>query len=216
MLTLYMHPLASFCWKVLIGLYESDVPFHAHVVDLSREDDREALRRLWPFAKMPVLRDEARDRTVAESTTILEHLARHHPGRATLVPGDPELAAEVRAVDRVFDLYVHEPMQKIVDDRIRPPDAKDPLGVSRARATLAVAYDLIERRAAERVWAAGDAFTLADCSAAPALHYANEVQPLDGSHPHTAAYLARLRARPSFARVLREAAPYAHMFPRSP
>ena len=46
----------------------------------------------------------------------------------------------------------------------------------------------------------GEAFTLADCSACPALFYADWCIPLEGERPNTAAYLARLKARPSFAR----------------
>jgi glutathione S-transferase len=148
---------------------------------------------------------------LAESTTILEHLARTHEG---LIPTDRDAADETRAKDRFFDLHVHEPMQKIVDDRIRPAGSKDPLGVSRARARLAVAYDMIETAMATRTWAAGDTFSMADCAAAPALYYANEVAPIDEAHPHTRAYLERLKARPSVARVLREAEPYRAMFPR--
>ena len=203
MLTLYYHPLASYCWKVLIGLYETETPFTPNVVDLSEATQRAALMRLSLFGKFPVIEDG--DEVVAESTTILERFP-------ALIPD--AIAAEVRARDRFFDLYVHTPMQKIVDDRIRPEDSKDPLGVSRARDTLRVAYHVIERTMADRrTWAAGETFTMADCSAAPALYYANEVAPLD-AHPHTRAYLDRLKARPSFARVLDEAAPYFQMFPR--
>jgi len=63
-------------------------------------------------------------------------------------------------------------------------------------------------------WAMGDAFSLADCAAAPALLYANEVLPFGESHSNVAAYLDRLKARPSYARVLKEAEPYFAMFPR--
>ncbi len=203
MITLHLHPLASYCWKVLIGLYETETPFTPNVVDLSEATQRAALMRLSLFGKFPVIEDG--DEVVAESTTILERFP-------ALIPD--AIAAEVRARDRFFDLYVHTPMQKIVDDRIRPEDSKDPLGVSRARDTLRVAYHVIERTMADRrTWAAGETFTMADCSAAPALYYANEVAPLD-AHPHTRAYLDRLKARPSFARVLDEAAPYFQMFPR--
>jgi glutathione S-transferase len=54
---------------------------------------------------------------------------------------------------------------------------------------------------------------MADCAAAPALYYANRVHPLGAAHPHIGQYLERLEARPSFARVLREAQPYFSMFP---
>ena len=67
--------------------------------------------------------------------------------------------------------------------------------------------------AAVRTWAAGEAFSLADCASAPSLHYADKVHPFRGRWPVLTAYLERLEARPSFARVLAEAEPYAHMFP---
>ena len=68
-----------------------------------------------------------------------------------------------------------------------------------------------EREAARavRFW---DAFSLADCAACPALYYGDKVSPI-GDHAHVAAYLERLKARPSFARVLTEAEPYFAMFP---
>jgi glutathione S-transferase len=215
-LTLHLHPLASYCWKVLLALYENATPFRPHLVELADPTARAAFQALWPIARFPVLRDDARDRTIPESTIIIEYLARHYPGPVALLPEDPtrpDLAGDVRLADRFYDLYVHEPMQKIVGDRLRPVAARDPHGVAQARLLLDVAYGMVERDMATRVWAIGDAFTMADCAAAPALHYADRVHPLGERHPHASAYLRRLEARPSFARVLAEAAPYAHLFP---
>jgi glutathione S-transferase len=59
----------------------------------------------------------------------------------------------------------------------------------------------------------GDDFTMADCAACPALYYADKVMPFGADLPNTAAYLKRLTERPSFARTLKEAEPYFHMFP---
>jgi glutathione S-transferase len=212
-LTLYLHPLASYCWKVLIALYENDTPFRPHIVDLADPTARAALEALWPFARFPVLRDETRDRTIPESTIIIEYLALHHPGPVPLLPADPDAARDVRLADRFYDIYVHEPMQTIVGDRLRQAGARDAHGVARARALLDVAYGKIERDMADRRWAVGEAFTMADCAAAPALHYANRVHPLGERHPRAVAYLRRLEARPAFARVRAEAAPYDHLFP---
>jgi glutathione S-transferase len=66
---------------------------------------------------------------------------------------------------------------------------------------------------AAKTWMTGGAFTLADCAAAPALFYANTVVPFGGTQSKLAAYLDRLAARPSFARVLAEAEPYFRLFP---
>jgi len=213
-LTLHFHPLASFCHKVLIALYENDTPFKANKVDLSNPAERAALLELWPIGKFPVLRDDAGNQTLPESTIIIEYLDRHYPGHTRFLPDDADLALQVRLQDRFFDLYVHEPMQKIVADRIRPAGAKDPHGVDDARARLTTSYGMIDRQMATRSWALGDAFSLADCAAAPALFYANEVWPIDDEQANARAYLDRLKRRPSYARVLKEAEPYFAMFPR--
>jgi glutathione S-transferase len=213
-LTLHFHPLASYCHKALIALYENDTPFTPHMVNLFDETERAALLKLWPIGKFPVLRDDARDQTVPESTVIIEYLDSHYPGRTPLIATDVDRAWQTRLRDRFYDLYVHEPMQKIVGDRLRPETKRDPHGVEEARARLLTAYGMIEAEMATRTWAMGDGFSLADCAAAPALFFANEVLPFGDTHKNVAAYFDRLKARPSYARVLREAEPYFAMFPR--
>jgi glutathione S-transferase len=213
-LTLHFHPLASYCHKVLIALYENDTPFAPNMVDLASERERAALLKLWPIGKFPVLRDEARNRTLPESAVIIEYLDRYYPGGTQFIPADADHALQTRLRDRFYDLYVHEPMQKIVGDRIRPDGSKDPHGVEEAKARLRTSYGMIDREMATRKWAMGEAFSLADCAAAPALFYANEVMPFGDTHSNVAAYFGRLKARPSYARVLKEAEPYFAMFPR--
>src|SRR5947209_16964618 len=114
-LTLYYHPLSSFCWKALIALYENDTPFAPQLVDLSKEDERAALSKIWPIGKFPVLRDSTKDRIVPESSIIIEYLDRHYPGATRFLPEDADAARQVRLRDRFYDLYVHLPMQKIID-----------------------------------------------------------------------------------------------------
>ena len=213
-LTLHFHPLASYCHKVLIALYENDTPFTPNMVDLSNESERAALLKLWPIGKFPVLADDARNQTVPESTVIIEYLDRHYPGRTKLIPADVDRAWQTRLRDRFYDLYVHEPVQKIVGDRLRPDGKKDPHGVEEARVRLGTSYRIIDQGMAGHTWAMGDTFSLADCAAAPALFYGNEVMPFGESQANVAAYFGRLKARPSYARVLKEAEPYFAMFPR--
>jgi glutathione S-transferase len=212
-LKLYFHPLASFCHKALIAFYENAIPFEPVIVDLLDETSSAAFRAVWPMAKMPVLRDDARARTVAESTIVIEYLDAHYSGTTRFLPADPDLAWQTRMWDRFFDHYVQEPMQKIVTDRLRPAGANDVFGVDQAKAQLRQAYAVIEQQMAAKTWTMGDAFTLADCAAAPALFYANTVVPFAKTHIELTGYLGRLMARPSFARVLEEAEPYFRLFP---
>ncbi|MEQ8178982.1 MAG: glutathione S-transferase family protein [Amphiplicatus sp.] len=212
-LTLYYHPLSSYCWKALIAFYESEAPFRPHIVDLGDEAAAAAFKEIWPMGRFPVLRDEKRNHLVPESSIIIEYLAQHYPGGSGLVPADADLARQTRFHDRFFDNYVMTPVQKVVFDRIRPAGRKDPHGVEEACALLDTALSMVDAAMEKRTWAMGDAFTMADCAAAPSLYYAEKVAPFAGKHESAARYLDRLKARPSFARVLKEAEPYAHFFP---
>jgi glutathione S-transferase len=213
-LVLYFHPLASFCHKVLIALYESGTPFEARIVDLADRSASADFFELWPVGKIPVLRDEARDQTIPETTIIIEYLDRHYPGPQPMFPREEAAALHARLWDRFFDLYVSVPVQKIVLDRIRAQDdERDPKGVAEAQATLKIAYDMIERQIAGKTWALGDAFSVADCAAAPALFYAGTLVPFADSHPKVAAYFDRLANRPSFQRTIAEARPYFQFYP---
>jgi glutathione S-transferase len=213
-LTLYFHPLASYCHKVLIALYENDTPFTPNAVDLSNQGQRAALVQLWPIGKFPVLRDDARGETIPESTIIIEYLDRNYPGRTRFLPAAGDRGWQTRLRDRFYDHYVHEPMQKIVGDRLRPEGNRDPHGVGEAKTRLRTSYGMIDKEMATRTWAMGEEFSLADCAAAPSLFFANEVMPFGEGHENVAAYLNRLKARRSYACVLKEAEPYFAMFPR--
>jgi len=210
-LRLYAHPFSSYCQKVLIPLYENGIPFEWRLLS---PDQPEALAEhavLWPLKKMPVLQDGPR--TVVEASVIVEYLDLHHRGSVRFVPDDPEAALQVRALDRFFDNYVMTPMQKVVLDHIRGADERDPAGVRDAHALLNAAYRWLDGHLHDRPWAAGGAFTLADCAAAPSLFYADWVHPIDDGFVHLKQYRQRLLARPSFARAVDEARPYRYFFP---
>jgi glutathione S-transferase len=212
-LVFHGHPLSSYCWKVLIALYENGTPFEQKLVNLGDPESRAALAALWPMAKMPVLEDRERGEVVAETTIIIDYLDTHYPGPVRFMPADAERARQVRLWDRIYDLYLQGPMQRIVGDRLRPEGAKDAFGVEEARTLLATGLGMVERQSVGKSWATGDDFTLADCAAAPALFYADKVMPLEGRYPGAVALLERLKARPAFARVLVEAEPYFQYFP---
>ena len=209
-LTLYAHPFAAYCWKTLIALYENATPFTYRVVEDAA--GWAELESLWPIKKFPLLRDG--DATIVESSIIVEYLMRRHPGEMRLIPGNDDAALSVRFMDRFFDNYIMSPMQTLVSDRMRPEAERDSKGVAAARNMLDIAYGWLEKELAPGAWAAGGVFTLADCSAAPALFYADWVHPLGDRFPEVLAYRARVLARPSVARVVEEARPFRNFFPQ--
>jgi glutathione S-transferase len=213
-LELYFHPLSSYCQKALIALYENDTPFRPHHIDLGNPASRAELTKLWPIGKFPVLHDHAKDRVVPEATIIVEYLADNYPGRTRLVPVDSTLARQTRLGDRFYDLYVNDMLGKVYGDRMRPEGKNDHHGVADAKTRLACALGMVDQQMEGKTWAIGDAFSMADCAAAPALTYANLLMPLAAAHKNAAKYLDRLRARPSFARVLAEAEPYLGLLPK--
>lgn len=208
-LTLYYHPLASYCHKVLIALYENAADFAPRIIDLGSDADRAELQALWPIGKFPVIHDAVRQRTVPEATIIIEYLDRFFPGPHALIPGDWDTALEVRLWDRFFDNYIHAPLQHIVLDHLRAAHGD----LTSERATLDTAYGMLDRQMASRTWVASEQFSLADCAATPALFYASTLQPIPSEYRHLHGYFERLMTRPSVQRVLDEAKPYFSMYP---
>lgn len=208
-LTLFYHPLSSFCHKVLVALYEHGVDFEKRLVNLGNDADRTELQAIWPLVKFPVLRDGRRGRDIAEASIIIEYLDHHCARPRKLIAEDWDTALEVRLWDRVFDNYVQGPLQAIVGDRIDAANGD----MSAHTAMLQTAYRMTDERLATRIWVGGDVFSMADCAAAPALFYASTLQAFPAECAHLATYFERLMARPSVARVLEEAKPYLSMYP---
>ena len=208
-LTLYAHPFSSYCQKVLVALWENEVPFtYRH---LEEPGAGEELAALWPIGRFPVLVDDGQ--TVVESSIIIEHLALHHGGAVQLVPREPEAALEVRFMDRFFDNYVMSAMQQPVFEALRTEGSRKDEAMDKARQALDTAYAWLEARLDGRTWAAGEDFTMADCAAAPSLFYADWVHQIGLDFPGLRAYRSRLLARPSFARAIEEGRPYRSYFP---
>lgn len=206
----YGHPFSSYCQKVQIALYENALPFEYRVVQPDHPDITAEWASLWPLRKFPVLVDAGR--TVVESSIIIEYLHLHHRGPVALLPEDAVAALDIRFMDRFFDNHVMTPMQTPVAESMRA-DGRKERALAEAAATLETSYAWLEQRLAGRTWAAGDAFSLADCAAAPSLFYADWVHPIAGSFPNVRAYRARLLARPSVARCVDEGRPYRAWFP---
>jgi glutathione S-transferase len=210
MLELYAHPFSSYCWKVLIPLYENETPFTYRILERDYPENGATFARLWPMGKFPLLVDDGRP--VMESSVIIEHLQRYHPGPVRFVP-EGDAALEVRMLDRIFDNHVMHNMNRVVADALRGPERHDPIEVEQAKAALQKIYAWLDDWLAGRQWAAADMFSLADCAAAPSLFYADWVDRIPEGLANLTAYRARLLARPSVARAVDEARPYRAYFP---
>lgn len=211
MLTLHSHPLSSYCWKVLIALRENGAPFETAMVDLGDPAARAAFAALWPTAKIPLLIDDGR--VVPETSIMIEHVDRRHPGRVRLIPDDPQAALEVRLWDRLFDFHVMTPMQRYVAQLLRPEAERDARALAQSVDELGTAYAMIDERLPGELWAVGEGFSLADCAAAPALFYAAVIRPFAPGQTRLAGYFERLMARPSVEQTIAEARPWFAFYP---
>lgn len=204
---LYGHPFSSYTWKALIALYEAGTSFEfRNIAGDEHPENEAAFLSYWPVGKFPLLVDDGVP--VMESSIIVEHVA------PALIPADRDAALETRMLDRIFDNHVMAPTQAIVAEHLpfvtkTPDEAR----IDRARAALDKVYPWLDARLAERRWAAGDGFTLADCAGAPSLFYADWAHPIPDALAKLKAYRGRVLARPSVARAVDEARPYRHFFP---
>jgi glutathione S-transferase len=222
-LALYGHPFSSYTQKALVALYENGTPFEFRCIDADHPQHAADWLQRWPLRKFPLLLDG--ERSIVETSIIIEYLQLAHPGPVRLLPADPMTALDVRFLDRFFDLHVMSPVQRAVDGALTGDPAQKQLGRAFAEEKLELAYAWLEghlagdlaghpaSEAAGRDWAAGTAFTLADCAAAPALFYADWTHRIGPAYPALRAYRARLLARPSIARAVNEARPFRPLFP---
>lgn len=213
MLELYAHPFSSYCWKVLIALYERGMPFVFHMLDQDHPENMARMKEYWPVGKFPVLTEDGQP--VIESSVIIEHLDDDRFGATgKLIPIDREAALRVRFLDRVFDNHVMTPMQAIVNEYLIDAAAPDQARIGKAKSTLDAAYDWLEGQLEELGWAVSEQdFSLADCAAAPSLFYADWVHEIGMGRPRLSAYRKRLLERPSVARAVDEARPHRPLFP---
>ena len=143
MLALYGHPFSSYTWKALILFYAHGLPFDFRMLDPDHPVHGEMVSRAGPGGKFPVLDDDG----VLAVRSQHDHRA---SGRPLLAPSRPDSRRPGRGgahavLDRVFDNYVMAPMQAVVSEHLRPPQARDPARIAQAHESLRRSYAWLER-----------------------------------------------------------------------
>jgi len=202
---LYYNPLSTYSQKVMIAFNEKGLAYEPEIVNLMSPDSRAAYEKVNPICKVPFLKASG-DWVVPESTTIIEYLEDKFPKTPRLIPAaGGDAARQVRFMDRMADLYLNDPIVELLFQKFgfRP---QDEARAARSRKYIDISYEHFDNRLGARTWMCGDAFTMADCAAIPALFYAQVVAPFD-RHANVAAYWRRAQQRPSYAKVKAEFEP---------
>jgi glutathione S-transferase len=209
MLALYGHHFSSYTWKALIALYADETPFEFRVVDADHPEHVEVVQNAGPLGKFPVLADG--DNLIFEATTIIEYLAKNYPNHHLLIPHDLDAAIGTRMLDRVFDNYVMNVMQIVVDEYIRDGANPDMVRIQEARDRLTRTYRWLDGWL--EYYPPVDHVSLIECSAAPSLFYADWVHPIADEFPRLKRWRAHLLSLPPVARCVDDARPYRQWFP---
>ena len=203
---LYFAYLSTYSQKVLLALYEKDIPFTGHLVDLTSEEDRAEYRNIYPMGKVPLLiRDDGR--LIPESSIIVEALELDFPQGPTLIPSNPEQARRVRFMDRRCDLYLNDPVVSLIFESWKPEAQRDAAMMAKASEKIGIMYRFMDDQLAESEYLGGGEFSLADCSAIPVLFYANSFAPF-AECKNISRYWEQVSKRPAYLKLKTEAEPY--------
>ncbi len=209
-LKLYYNVASTYSQKALLAFYEKGVPFTPAVVNLQDPAARAGYKKIYTMGKIPLLTGEGI--FIPESSIIIEFLENEFPDSGTrLIPDDKTAARRVRFKDRVTDLYLNDPVANIFFDGLKPPEARNPEAVAKARETIGLTYAYMEDALANNPEAGGADFNMSDCAAFAPLFYAQRLHPFQ-DHPNIVAYFGRLMARPSVQKLMLELLPALEHF----
>ena len=203
MVTLYEHPLSPYAQKVKIALREKGVEFDTQLPDLFGGGD-DAFRAASPRREVPALVDG--ETTVFDSTIILEYIEDRWP-TPPLLPEGAAARARVRQIEEVCDTYYEAINWAVAEIRVfqRATGTAAEEMLARAAEQVAGVNAYLERQLGAAEWFTGARFGWGDLAAAPVVHAAA----LSGHEPSAggrlAAWLERVRARPSVATTFAQA-----------
>jgi glutathione S-transferase len=198
MIKLYTFPPSTNSRKVRIALLEKGLEFERINVDLSqREQKKPEYLKIHPFGQIPALDDEGF--IVYDSTIINEYLEDEYP-YPPLMPKDSEGRARARMMEDFRDGHFNPYFVHIIYEMRKPEGERDGQRIDNAKAEINKAFDRLEQELQGKEYLAGS-FSLADVAFMSNLDLLDRFNiPVDpGKYKNTIAWIARLKARPSFA-----------------
>lgn len=198
MIKLYTFPPSTNSRKVRIALLEKGLEFQRINVDLSkREQKNPEYLKIHPFGQVPALDDEGF--IIYDSTVINEYLEDEYP-YPSLMPKDSEGRARARLMEDFRDTHFNVSCVHIMQEMRKPEGERDGQRIDNARAAIIQAFDRIETELNGNEYLAGS-FSLADIAFMANVELLERFAiPVDaGRYSQTAAWINRLKARPSFA-----------------
>jgi len=198
MIKLYTFPPSTNSRKVRIALLEKGLEFERVNVDLTkREQKNPEYLKIHPFGQIPALDDEGF--IIYDSTVINEYLEDEYP-YPPLMPKDSEGRVRARLLEDLRDSHFNPYFVHIIHEMRKPEGERDAQRIDSARAEITKCFDRIEKELQGKEYLAGP-FTLADVAFMSNIDLLDRFNiPVDTSkYPNTIAWIARIKARPSFA-----------------
>ena len=192
---------SHFASKCRIAIYEKAAPIDIAPIPGGDLKSPEYLR-IYPLGKTPAL--DADGAIIGESEIINEYIEDKYPA-PPLRPADPEARARVRGCGRFVDLYLEPPFYALFPQAMA--QEKDQAFINARLAEIATRLDQLEALLSTGPYAIGSQFTLADCSLAPLMFYAQLTlqllggAPFNDGRPKLASWWAAVQQRPSVQRV---------------
>ncbi len=198
MIKLYTFPPSTNSRKVRIALLEKGLEFERINIDLSKREQKNSdYLKIHPFGQVPALDDEGF--IIYDSTVINEYLEDEYP-YPSLMPKDSEGRARARLMEDFRDTHFNPYFVHLIQEMRKPEGERDAQRIDNARSEITRAFDRTESELNGNEYLAGP-FSLADIAFMSNIELLDRFAiPVDGNkYKNTVAWIARLKARPSFA-----------------
>ncbi len=197
MIKLYTFPPSTNSRKVRIALLEKGLEFVRVNVDLSKGEQKSPeYLKIHPFGQIPALDDEGF--IIYDSTVINEYLEDEYP-YPSLMPSDSEGRARARLMEDLRDTHFNPYFVHIIHEMRKPESERDSQRIDNAKAEIIKCFDRIEAELEGKEYLAGP-FSLADVAFMSNLELLDRfgIPVAADKYKNTVAWIARLKARPSF------------------